>query len=293
MKTSWKEVKNGAEMTHKRKSILYIICAYVFFWITFSLIGLVLISMGEAAPAFQESIVFSFLVAFAAWTPTFALFFLFKKLFPGSSIKAFYKNAFRERLNLKLLLSVTLIQLAIFFGAVGITALTREVSFCSLLHITLPTLITGFFFTAIQGPTGEQSGWRGFLQPHMEQRFNVVKASIVVGVIWGFWHTPLWFTSGYMGLNLMLFIVAYMIGITCVAVVIGICYSHCKNLFVPMWIHFMFNFTLTIYTGELLVALAWLTVLYVPVTIGYIIWHKRWQEVRRVGFNDTNAITKR
>jgi len=263
-------------MTDKKKSILYIVCAYLLFWIAFSLIGLVMTLVVEDALSFQDTALMQLLVAFAAWTPTFALFMLFKKLYPGSSIKAFYKNAFRERLNLKLLLCVTAIQLFAFFAAVGITAFTGEVSFYSLLDITLPTLFTGFIFTAIQGPTGEQSGWRGFLQTHMEKQFPVIKASVIVGIIWGFWHTPLWFTSGYMGVNLIQFIVAYLLAITCAAVIIGICYNRCRNLFVPIWIHFMFNFTLTMYAGALLAALTWLTVLYVPVTIGYIIWHKRY-----------------
>ena len=262
-------------MTDKKKSLLYIVCAYLFFWIAFSLIGLVILPMGEEGLVFQESVLFSFMVAFAAWTPTFALFVLFKKLYPGSSIKAFYKNAFRERLNFKLLACITVIQLLAFFGAVGITAFTREVSFQSLLDLSLPSLAMGFLWTSIQGPTGEQSGWRGFLQPHMEKRFSVVKTSVIVGVIWGFWHTPLWFTSGYSGLELIWFIAGYMIAITCAAVIIGICYNRCRNLFVPIWIHFMFNFTLTMYTGALLAALTWLTVLYVPVTVGYMIWHKR------------------
>ena len=34
-----------------------------------------------------------------SWTPTFTLFILFKKLYPDSTIKEFYKNAFKERLN--------------------------------------------------------------------------------------------------------------------------------------------------------------------------------------------------
>jgi len=263
-------------MTDKKKSILYIICAYLFFWVAFSLIGLVLTLIVEDALSFQDSALMQLMVAFAAWTPTFALLALFKKLYPGSSIREFYKNAFRERLNLKLLLCITVIQLFSFFGAVGITAFTEEISLHSLLDVSLPTLLMGFLWTSIQGPTGEQSGWRGFLQPHMEKRFSVIKASVIVGIIWGFWHTPLWFTSGYLGLELVRFIVAYMIGITCVAVIIGICYHRCKNLFVPIWIHFMFNFTLTMYTGEPLAALTWLTVLYLPVTIGYIIWHRQY-----------------
>ncbi|MCL2842303.1 MAG: CPBP family intramembrane metalloprotease [Oscillospiraceae bacterium] len=267
-------------MTDRKKSIVYIVCAYLFFWIAFSLIGAILMLMGEDMHWFQEGVLFQLMVAFAAWTPTFALFALFRKLYPGSSIKAFYKNAFRERLNATLLLCITAVQLLFFFGAVGIAAFVRDVAVHNLLDLSLPTLLTGVLWTAMQGATGEQSGWRGFLQPHMEKRFCVIKASIIVGIVAGFWHAPLWFTSGYLGLELVQFIVLYMIGITCVAVIIGICYNRCRNLFVPIWIHFMFNFTLTMYTGETLALLTWLTALYVPVAIGYVVWHKRSRDRR-------------
>jgi len=262
-------------MTDRKKSILYIVCAYLFFWLAVSLIGLALTLAGEDTYWFQEGALFQLMVAFAAWTPTFALFVLFKKLYPDSSIKAFYQNAFRERLNLKLLLCITVIQAFAFFGAVGITAFTQEASLRSLLDLSLSTILMGLLWTALQGATGEQSGWRGFLQPHMEKRFSVIKASVIVGIIVGFWHAPLWFTSGYLGLELLWFILGYMIGIICIALIIGICYHHCRNLFVPIWIHFTSNLFLTIYTGEILATLIWRTALFVPVTIGYVIWHKR------------------
>jgi len=261
-------------MTNRKQTILYIICAYAFFWIAFSLIGVVVMLVVEDALLFQETAPMQLMVALAAWTPTFALFILFKKLYPGGTIKEFYKNAFRERLNVKLLLCVTAIQLLAFFGGVAIVAVRGDISFPNLLDLSLPTLAMGFVFTLIQGPTGEQSGWRGFLQPRLEERHGVIKASIIVGLIWGFWHTPLWFTQGYAGVELIQFIVAYMAGITSAAVIIGICYNRCRNLFVPIWIHFMFNFTLTMFTGELLDLLIAYTVLYVLVTIGYIIWYK-------------------
>jgi len=261
-------------MTNRKQTILYIICAYAFFWIAFSLIGVVVMLVVEDALLFQETAPMQLMVAFAAWTPTFALFILFKKLYPGGTIKEFYKNAFRERLNVKLLFCITTIQLLAFFGGVAIAALRGEVSFPNLLDLSLPTLAMGFVFTLIQGPTGEQSGWRGFLQPRMEERHGVIKASIIVGLIWGFWHTPLWFTQGYGGVELIQFILAYMAGITSAAVIIGICYNRCRNLFVPIWIHFMFNFTLLMFTGDTLDLLLGYAVLYVFVTIGYVIWHK-------------------
>jgi len=262
-------------MTDKKRTLLFTASAYVFFLIAFGLIGAVILPMGDDALHFQQSPLMQLMVAVAAWTPTFALLVFFKKLLPNTSVKAFFKHAFQARLNVGLLLCITAIQLAAFFGAVGITAAIEGVTLQSLLHISLPTLATGFAFTAIQGPTGEQAGWRGFLQPHLQKRHSVLKSSIFVGLIWGFWHAPLWFTGGFAGLDLILYIVFYMIAITCAAIIIGVCYHHCNNLFVPIWIHFMFNFTLTMFTGNVLAVMPWLAAVYLVITIGYVIWHKR------------------
>jgi uncharacterized protein len=35
---------------------------------------------------------------------------------------------------------------------------------------------------------GEEVGWRGFLLPHFLQRFSPILSSILVGIIWAFWH---------------------------------------------------------------------------------------------------------
>ncbi len=38
---------------------------------------------------------------------------------------------------------------------------------------------------------GEELGWRGFLQPRLEERWPVVTAANVVSLIWAAWHLPL------------------------------------------------------------------------------------------------------
>jgi hypothetical protein len=42
----------------------------------------------------------------------------------------------------------------------------------------------------------EEFGWRGLLLPELKKKFNLYIAAILVGLIWGLWHLPLFFING-------------------------------------------------------------------------------------------------
>jgi uncharacterized protein len=42
---------------------------------------------------------------------------------------------------------------------------------------------------------GEEIGWRGFVLPRMQARNSALKASLIIGILWGCWHLPLWLTG--------------------------------------------------------------------------------------------------
>lgn len=50
------------------------------------------------------------------------------------------------------------------------------------------------FSTPVQ--VGEEIGWRGYALPGLSARLGLSGASIVLGVIWAFWHLPFFFISG-------------------------------------------------------------------------------------------------
>lgn len=38
----------------------------------------------------------------------------------------------------------------------------------------------------------EEPGWRGYLLPSLTDRFSIINSSIIVGILWAFWHFPLY-----------------------------------------------------------------------------------------------------
>ncbi len=46
------------------------------------------------------------------------------------------------------------------------------------------------------GPLPEELGWRGWLLPRLQSIMSPLQASLVVGVVWTFWHTPMFWFPG-------------------------------------------------------------------------------------------------
>ncbi len=60
----------------------------------------------------------------------------------------------------------------------------------------LGLLITGIGLGLVSSPFFEELGWTGFALPELRKRFNVPVAGLIMGVLWGLWHFPIFSASG-------------------------------------------------------------------------------------------------
>ena len=244
---------------------------------TYVLFLLLLLSFGGIAKVLLHGtpLAMRFLIAITAWTSTYVFLLMFKKLYPNRTVKEFYIHAFKEKINSRLLVTTIVIQMIIFAFSVFMVYFQNGFGTINLLDFSFSTIISGLFFTLIQGATGEETGWRGYLLPAVEKKIGIVKASVIVSLIWSFWHAPIWFLdSGYLGIELVQYIAVFVICITSLGFIIGICYHWCHNLLIPIALHFTFNFLGVMFKGDLIELVTWYAVFYFIVAVGFYLWHR-------------------
>ena len=71
----------------------------------------------------------------------------------------------------------------------------------------------------------EELGWRGFLQPRLQQRFSAVSASVFIGVVWGLWHVPMILA----GVGDFTVFCEYMLNVVTQSVILGWLYNNTKG----------------------------------------------------------------
>jgi membrane protease YdiL (CAAX protease family) len=52
------------------------------------------------------------------------------------------------------------------------------------------------FFLVDAISNGEEIGWRGYVLPRLQAKHSALASSLILGVIWGFWHLPKYLAPG-------------------------------------------------------------------------------------------------
>ena len=97
-----------------------------------------------------------------------------------------------------------------------------------------------FFLMLMIGGGQEEFGWRGYAQEPLQEKFGLIPASLGIGLIWGFWHLPLWYMAG--DLHNAYSFAAFVIMTTSISLIYAWLYNASgRKLLVVMVFHAMNN----------------------------------------------------
>lgn len=240
---------------------LFVLLTFALFIAGFALVGL-LITLGG-----PNYLVVVMQIAMA-WTPTMAFAIVHRKVHRGRSFRRTVAGLFAPKLKmLPLLASILIPVVATAVVWLGYALASGQSPLALAADLSLGAVVVIFFDGLIRGPLGEEPGWRGYLQNELTQRHSLLKASLIVGVIWAVWHLPLWFISGYQGVDLLLYILFFAVGLIAFSVIIGFIYGRGRNLLYAILLHQMLNFSGRLVEMNELVLLGGVAAVYVVVAV--------------------------
>jgi uncharacterized protein len=215
----------------KKKIVLFTLITFAITWIAWWI--LVFIKQ-DNSDIFQNPLYF--LIFFVGGiAPTIAPFLAIK--FSDKKFKEFILSIVKFRVNIFyylfgifLIFGISCLGIWIYKLFKGPIWSDLSPDFISLMRLTLMMIVFGGL---------EEFGWRGLLLPALSKIFIFQIAALVVGVIWGIWHLPLFFMHGaaqYQS-NFLVFAIQ-VIGL---GFVLAWLYGRTKSIFICVLFHAFSN----------------------------------------------------
>jgi len=228
----------------RRPLLAYFVLSYTFFW-GFLVLIIVILGMLRIQPDALPAWAMPMIVVLGSWMPNLAAVTVTGALAGREGIRQLLGKFFAYRIAVRWYL-VALFPFPLAFVAAGLYRLAGGAAPGNM------GLSVGFWaglviLNLLQGATGEEAGWRGFALPRLQETHGPVKASLILGLIWDFWHLPLWFLSGRSGLDLLIYVLAFSVSIVALTFLLTWISSRTPNSLVPIVItHFSFNASLNL-----------------------------------------------
>jgi membrane protease YdiL (CAAX protease family) len=95
----------------------------------------------------------------------------------------------------------------------------------------------------LTGPLAEESGWRGFALPRLQARMSALNASLLLGLLWAFWHLPQYLTGGVQTGGMMPFFIFVPVTVVLTILFTWVFNNTRGSLVATTLMHFSYNFS--------------------------------------------------
>ena len=120
---------------------------------------------------------------------------------------------------------------------------------------------------------GEEPGWRGWLQPYLQSRYDAVRATLLLAVIWGVWHAPFFvYRFEFEG---VVTVVGFFTGLLAGAFWLAFLYNSTSSVKVVAAWHALWNVANLALAAVSVTAVAVLNALMMTLGFGIAVWYGR------------------
>ena len=99
----------------------------------------------------------------------------------------------------------------------------------------------------IIGPLSEEIGWRGYALGRLQTRWNSLISSLIIGLVWGLWHLPLFMMAGTSQHELRLPFIGFLVGILANSVFYTWLYNNTKqSLWSAILLHWLCTYAVQV-----------------------------------------------
>jgi membrane protease YdiL (CAAX protease family) len=289
-----KQIKNMADLNSRSDASLSVATSrpvgslLKFFSLTYALMWACFISVAVGIPA--RTPLGRLLVLLGAFAPSLVALWLTSQAEGRPGVRALLRRVFQWRVAAQW-----------YLFAVGYTAAIKLT--VALVHRVatgvwprfgnLPWyVIAGAIVISTPFQAGEEVGWRGYALPRLAARLGLARGSLLLGLIWAFWHLPQFFISEADAYGQSFFV--FVLQVTALSVAIAWLYAHTNgSLLLPMLMHAAVNNSKDIVPSAVPGAtntfglsaslVAWLTVAVLWVCAAYLLIRMPRTESQRAG----------
>ncbi len=131
-----------------------------------------------------------------------------------------------------------------------------------IMNTLLGNTINGHLFWAqlgsflpllVIGPFSEEIGWRGYALGRLQTKWSALTSSLIVGLVWGLWHLPLFMMVGTSQHELRLPFIGFLVGFMANSIIYSWLYNNTKQ---SIWSAILFHW---LYTCAFQVMSTWVT----------------------------------
>lgn len=186
-----------------------------------------------------------------AWAPTVSALLLIGLSEGRAGVRRFLKGVVHWRVPIGWYVVVLFGIAAIAILAIGVGTLLG----IPVPGITLPTGLPQRAWVAflpvlflvnlfMGGPLAEDIGWRGYILPKLREQMSTLSASILIGVIWAFWHLPFFIFPEWGLLTGDIPFIWFLLLTTSWSVLFAWVYVNTQSILMPVLFHAAINTTL-------------------------------------------------